>query len=96
MPDIAQELGWSYMKNIALRTGIKDGIIEACEIDYKNSAEEQTLQLLKRWVEKEGKEAPKKLVKTLKEMDKKGKAEKIIGILSKANSASSSNSQTNN
>ncbi|XP_030603218.1 tumor necrosis factor receptor superfamily member 6 isoform X2 [Archocentrus centrarchus] len=86
LPDIANELGWTDMKNIAIRMGVGNCIIESCEIDNQNNAEERTLQLLTRTVEKEGKEAPRKLIQNLEKMNKKGKAEKIIDILSKPNS----------
>ncbi|KAL3971956.1 actin-binding protein IPP [Sarotherodon galilaeus] len=88
LPDIARELGWRDARNLALRSGINAATIDTCEMDYRNDAEERTLQLLLKWVQKEGKQASKKLIENLEEMNQKKKAEQIRDILSKHSSPS--------
>ncbi|XP_037321626.1 tumor necrosis factor receptor superfamily member 6-like [Pungitius pungitius] len=83
LPDIAEIIGWKDMKEVATRSGIQDPVIESCQLDHPNDSQEQTLQLLKIWVEMQGKEASNMLVKILEENKKRGKAEKIIEQLSK-------------
>ncbi|XP_063347615.1 tumor necrosis factor receptor superfamily member 6 [Pelmatolapia mariae] len=88
LPDIAKELGWRDARNLALRTGINVAAIESYEMDYRNDAEERTLQLLLKWAQKEGKQASKKLIENLEEMNQKKKADQIRDILLKRSSPS--------
>ncbi|CAI5654356.1 unnamed protein product [Oreochromis niloticus] len=88
LPDIARELGWRDARNLALRTGINAATIDSYEMEYRNDAEERTLQLLLKWVEKEGKQASKKLIENLVDMKQKKKAEQIRDILLKRSSPS--------
>lgn len=90
LPDVAKELGWKDMKSVAVHSGIAMAVIESCKRDYPNDTEEQTLQLLRRWVEKEDGDAANKLIRILKNKDKKCKAENISYMLSKVNSAGNS------
>ncbi|KAL3971957.1 phosphoinositide-3-kinase regulatory subunit alpha/beta/delta [Sarotherodon galilaeus] len=78
LPDIAREVGWKDARTLALRIGI----------NYRNDAEERTLKLLLRWAQKEGKQASKKLIENLVDMNQKKKAEQIRDILSKHSSPS--------
>ncbi|KAM9848245.1 tumor necrosis factor receptor superfamily member 6 [Aulostomus maculatus] len=79
--DIARLLGWKDMKEVAMRSNIKDTTIEACELNHPRDAEEQTLQLLQAWVEAQGTEASSKLIQILRNMDKQVKAKKVEMIL---------------
>ncbi|KAL6101969.1 fas [Pungitius sinensis] len=83
LPDIAEIIGWKDMKEVATRSGINDTVIESCQLNHPNDSQEQTLQLLKKWVEMQGKEASNMLVQILEKNKKRGKAEKIIEQLSK-------------
>lgn len=87
LPDIAEELGWNIVEHLAMRSGLKEGVIMSCKLDNQGDSLEQTLQLLKRFVEFHGRESPTKLLQNLRDMGKKAKAEKIQLILSNANSA---------
>lgn len=88
LPDIAMELGWKNARTLALRSGISVATTESYEMEYRNDAEERTLQLLLKWVEKEGKQASKKLIENLVDMKQKKKAERIRHILLKHSSPS--------
>lgn len=88
LPDIARELGWKNARTVALRTGISEVTTESYEMEYRNDAEERTLQLLFKWVEKEGKQASKKLIENLVDMKQKKKATQIRDILLKHSSPS--------
>ncbi|XP_035760711.1 tumor necrosis factor receptor superfamily member 6-like isoform X2 [Neolamprologus brichardi] len=88
LSDIARELGWKNARNLALRTGISMTTAESYEMEYRNDAEERTLQLLLTWVEKEGRQASKKLIENLVDMKQKKKAEQIRDILLKHSSPS--------
>lgn len=83
LPDIARELGWKNARTLALHTGISVVTTESYEMEYRNDAEERTLQLLFKWVEKEGKQASKKLIENLVDMKQKKKATQIRDILLK-------------
>ncbi|XP_039857614.1 tumor necrosis factor receptor superfamily member 6 isoform X2 [Simochromis diagramma] len=94
LPDIARELEWKNARTVALRTGISVVTTESYEMEYRNDAEERTLQLLFKWVEKEGKQASKKLIENLVDMKQKKKAKQIRDILLKHSSPS--NNPANN
>nr|XP_040034416.1 tumor necrosis factor receptor superfamily member 22 isoform X1 [Gasterosteus aculeatus aculeatus] len=81
LPDIARIIGWNDAKAIATRSGIQNAVIESCLLNHPNDSLEQALELLNIWVEKQGKEASNILVKSLQDLDKRGKAEKIIELL---------------
>ncbi|KAM9364584.1 tumor necrosis factor receptor superfamily member 6 isoform 1-T1 [Pholidichthys leucotaenia] len=82
LPDIAKEIGWKIMKDVARRTDVHNSDIESAERDNPNDCHEQTLQLLKIFVEKHGKEAPNVLLQTLKSSGRNGTAQKIHKLLS--------------
>lgn len=88
LPDIARELGWKNARTLALRTGISVATTESYEMEYRYDAEERTLQLLFKWVEKEGRQASKKLIENLVDMKQKKKAKQIRDILLKHSSLS--------
>ena len=69
------------MQDIALRSGIPSTTIEACQLDNQGDAEQQTLKLLGRWMEMEGRDASKNLIKILRNSKKRRKAEKVMEIL---------------
>ncbi|XP_039994468.1 tumor necrosis factor receptor superfamily member 6 isoform X2 [Xiphias gladius] len=81
LPDIAAELGWKDMHDVAVRSGIPKATIESCQLDHHRDSEQQTLQLLGRWVEKEGRDAPKKLIQILEKSGKRYKAMRVKNIL---------------
>lgn len=76
LPSIAKVIGWKDMKDVARRSKMATAI-EACEMNHPNDVEEQTYNLLKKWVESQGKGASKNLVRILIENDKRGKAEEV-------------------
>ncbi|XP_029962608.1 tumor necrosis factor receptor superfamily member 6 isoform X2 [Salarias fasciatus] len=81
LPQIAEELGWKDMKDLAMKVGIQNAAIDACQLDHPNDSQEQTLHLLRKWVERQGRDSPSKLVQMLCDLGKKAKAEKIVDIL---------------
>uniref|UniRef100_A0A8D3BFA2 Apoptosis-mediating surface antigen FAS n=1 Tax=Scophthalmus maximus TaxID=52904 RepID=A0A8D3BFA2_SCOMX len=91
LPDIAAILGWKDMKDVAMRSGISTTAIDSCKLDHPNNSEEQTLQLLVKWVEKQGMGASKDLIEILQKSDKHFKAEKVKEILQNDSTATSNN-----
>ncbi|XP_040905927.1 tumor necrosis factor receptor superfamily member 6 [Toxotes jaculatrix] len=89
MPEIAEVLGWKNMRDIALRGGISQTVIETCKQNHPNDGEEQTLQLLMRWVEQQGSDASKTLVQMLQDRGKMQAAEKVRNILRRGGTAGS-------
>ncbi|XP_018552354.1 tumor necrosis factor receptor superfamily member 6 isoform X2 [Lates calcarifer] len=81
LSDIAEELGWKDMKDVAIRCGIPPARIESCELNHRGDAQEATLELLRIWVEREGSGAGRKLIQILQNSNKKRKAEKVTDIL---------------
>ncbi|XP_028325414.1 tumor necrosis factor receptor superfamily member 6 isoform X2 [Gouania willdenowi] len=89
LPDISEVLGWKVMVHVARRSPISDAAIESCKLDHQGDSQEQTLQLLKKWVEIHGRASSSELLRMLEEGGKKDKAERIRDILDKAASARS-------
>ncbi|XP_031162909.1 tumor necrosis factor receptor superfamily member 23 isoform X2 [Sander lucioperca] len=85
LPDIAEVIGWRDLEVVAIRSSIPNTAIEACKINHPHSIEEATLELLKIWVEKNGREASRNLVQILQRSGKRDKAEKVMDILSRPN-----------
>ncbi|CAN9499724.1 unnamed protein product [Ophioblennius macclurei] len=84
LPEIAEELDWKDVERLAMQVGIKEGAIESSKRDHLGDRQEQTLDLLKKWVESQGRNASQNLVRMLDENGKKAKAEKIQDILRQA------------
>lgn len=82
MHDIAAAIGWKDMQEIAMRSGIQSTTIDSHKLDHPGDCQEQTLQLLRTWVESQGKKAPENLIQTLQKSGKKLQAEKVAKILS--------------
>ncbi|XP_072246455.1 tumor necrosis factor receptor superfamily member 6 [Leuresthes tenuis] len=82
LPDIIETLGWPVMRDIAMRSGITNVFIENCQLSHPGNVQEQTMQLLREWMEKQGKGASQKLIQMLESSGKRAKAEKVIEILS--------------
>ncbi|KAM7385490.1 hypothetical protein PAMP_001572 [Pampus punctatissimus] len=89
LPEIALKLGWMDMKDVAIRSGTEMTVIESCELDHHGDTQEKTLQLLIKWVEQQGMDAPTKLVQILQDSHKKLKAQMVAKILSSGNDATS-------
>ncbi|KAF3842001.1 hypothetical protein F7725_023952, partial [Dissostichus mawsoni] len=70
LPDIAEIIGWTNMKAVATRSGMLDTTIENCRLNHVGDAREQTLELLKEFVQKEGSQAHTTLIKTLQNSNK--------------------------
>ncbi|XP_074502160.1 tumor necrosis factor receptor superfamily member 6-like [Sebastes fasciatus] len=85
MTDIAEAIGWRDMRDVAMRSCILDTIIESCVQTHPGNSQEQTLELLQIWVEKQGSEASKNLVQILEDNGKKSKAESVVQILARPN-----------
>ncbi|XP_067466401.1 tumor necrosis factor receptor superfamily member 6 isoform X1 [Thunnus thynnus] len=83
LPEIAEHLTINDMKAIAMRDGIPQGTIDNCQLDHPNNAQQQTIQLLKIWVEKQGMDASVKLIQNLEDSGKKLIAEKVVDILTR-------------
>lgn len=81
LPDIADLIGWKVMKEIAMRSNISNTKIDSVQQDNPRDAQEQTLELLKFYVECQGRNAAKNLVDMLQENKHKDKAEKVAGLL---------------
>ncbi|XP_054456288.1 tumor necrosis factor receptor superfamily member 6 [Anoplopoma fimbria] len=81
LPDIAKVIGWKDMQEVAMRSSIMDTVIDSCKLNHPGDSQEWTLELLKVFVEKHGKEAPRKLIEILQDSDKRGKAESVQNIL---------------
>lgn len=64
-----------------MRCGIVKAVIESCQLDKPGDSQAQTLQLLEIWVERQGRNASQVLISELNAIDKKCKAQEVIGIL---------------
>ncbi|XP_020481292.2 tumor necrosis factor receptor superfamily member 6 isoform X1 [Labrus bergylta] len=84
IPDIATEIGWKDMKELAIRSQVPTPTIENCQLDHPGDSAEQTCKLLSIWVEREGREASNRLIEMLNQSNKKAKAEKVMDLLLKA------------
>ncbi|XP_017284419.1 tumor necrosis factor receptor superfamily member 6 [Kryptolebias marmoratus] len=82
LPQVAEQLGWSNMKEIALQSGMPAATIESAKLNHPQNSEEWTLELLGKWVEAKGKSAPRELIEMLRKRGKNDTAEKISDILS--------------
>ncbi|XP_054655630.1 tumor necrosis factor receptor superfamily member 6-like [Dunckerocampus dactyliophorus] len=80
--DIADVLGWKTMSSVAMRNGMSPVVIEACTLDHPHDCQEQTLQLLKKWTEQQGRDAMKNLIQTLNTIKQRDKAQKVKDVLS--------------
>lgn len=85
LPDIAEELGWTDMRAVAQRSGMTQAKIDACVYDYPHNSQEQTYQLLVKYVDERGRSASKDLLQALERSGSKRKAEKIREILTRGN-----------
>nr|XP_046258534.1 tumor necrosis factor receptor superfamily member 26 isoform X2 [Scatophagus argus] len=81
LSDIADVIGWKPMRDIAMRDKISDATIDSCKLNYPGDSQEQTLQLLKIWVESQGMNAGKNLIQRLETSGKRSKAEEVMHIL---------------
>lgn len=82
LPDIADVIGWKDMQEIAMRSSMPSATIDSFRLNHPGDSQEQTLQLLSSWAERQGREAGKKLIEILQNSGKKRKAEKVREILS--------------
>jgi len=89
LPDIVDALGWPVMRDIAIRSGIANVFIENCQLSHPSNVQEQTMQLLREWMERQGKGASQKLIQMLDSSGKRAKAEKVVEILSRNSSGQS-------
>ncbi|KAI9535478.1 hypothetical protein NQZ68_003032 [Dissostichus eleginoides] len=81
LPDIAEIIGWTNMKAVATRSGMLDTTIENCRLNHVGDTREQTLELLREFVQKEGRPALTTLIKTLRNSGKRRIAERVIAKL---------------
>ncbi|XP_059214778.1 tumor necrosis factor receptor superfamily member 23 isoform X2 [Centropristis striata] len=80
---IAEAIGWADMCMVATCSKVPDTVISACERDNPHDTQQQTVELLKNWEERQGRQAPKKLIAILQTNGKQSKAEKVGDILSR-------------
>ncbi|TRY98728.1 hypothetical protein DNTS_034761 [Danionella cerebrum] len=79
--DVADVLGWKVMKQVALRTGMRNTDIEVHELNHPNDVKEQTYGLVEAWSQTQGlNEAYPNLIKTLRDMNKRRKVDEIKKI----------------
>ncbi|XP_061843705.1 tumor necrosis factor receptor superfamily member 6 [Nerophis lumbriciformis] len=81
LPEIAGVVGWKTMRHVAMTSGMSDVAIEACELNFPNDSEERTLQLLRKWVQGQGRDAMKNLVETLEKINHMVTKQKVVNIL---------------
>lgn len=79
IPEIAELIGWTTMRNLALDSKIPKGRIENC--DSQSDRVEATISLMQTWEEKESKNALTKLIQHLKKMNKNNTIEEVLKIL---------------
>ncbi|XP_029305026.1 tumor necrosis factor receptor superfamily member 6-like [Cottoperca gobio] len=85
LPDIAEAIGWRDMRDVARRSNVSNTIIEDCQRNHPGEAQEQTFELLQKWVERQGKDASKNLIQSLQRSGTISKAEHVISILNRPN-----------
>ncbi|TDH01398.1 hypothetical protein EPR50_G00179450 [Perca flavescens] len=85
LPDIAEVIGWNDMKVVAMYSSIQNPAIEECQMNHPGNIQEAKLELLKIWVEKNGREASRNIVQILQSKGKRDTAEKVMDILSRPN-----------
>lgn len=71
------------MQDVAMRSGIESATIDSFKLNHPGDSQEQTLQLLRTWVERQGREAGDNLIDILHKNGKRGKAEKVTDIVSR-------------
>ena len=81
LPDIAEIIGWTDMKDVAIHSGMRDTIIENCRLNHIGDAREQTLELLQEFVKKEGSQASTTLIQTLQNSNKRRIEERVFAKL---------------
>lgn len=79
IPEIAEQIGWTTMKTLALQSEIPNGIIESCE--SKKDVVEGTIELLRVWEEKAGNNASSKLIQSLEKNGQNSTVNKVLAIL---------------
>ncbi|XP_061913945.1 uncharacterized protein LOC133657061 isoform X3 [Entelurus aequoreus] len=77
LPEIAGVVGWKTMRRVAMKSGMSHVAIEDCELNCPTDSEERTQQLLRKWVERQGKDAMKNLVETLEKINHKDTRQKV-------------------
>lgn len=87
LPEIAKVLVWKDVQDIAIRFKMQDGVIDSCKRNNPQDSEEQKLELLMKWEEKQGKCASRDLIDFFRRTGERGKLEKISEIFKEANTA---------
>ncbi|KTG39574.1 hypothetical protein cypCar_00005714, partial [Cyprinus carpio] len=84
LSEIADVLGWKTMKRVAHHSGISKTGIEEHELNHRNDVKEQTFALLQAWSQRRGLHgAYPALIKTLRHMNERRKADEIQKIIEK-------------
>lgn len=81
LPEIAEIIGWTAMRDIAFCTNIAPVRIDSVKLDNKGNSEEGTLQLLRYFHEKHSKESLRILIENLKRKGKNDKVAKVLKLL---------------
>lgn len=81
IPDIAEAIGWTTMRNLAMHSKIPEGRIQSCVEDHPTNSVERTIALLKIWEEKESKNAAPKLIQYLKENNQNTTVDEVLKIM---------------
>ncbi|XP_077350996.1 tumor necrosis factor receptor superfamily member 6 isoform X2 [Festucalex cinctus] len=80
LPAIVEQLGWTTMSKVAIWSGMNPVIVESCQLNHPHDSQEQTLQLLKTFVQEKGKDAMDNLIQILHDIKQKDKAQKSIPV----------------
>lgn len=83
LPDVAEVLGWKDMQDVAMRDRIAGAVIDSFKLSYPGDSQEQTLQLLRHFVERNGMKSGQTLTNILHSAGKREKAGKVRDILMK-------------
>ncbi|XP_077438294.1 tumor necrosis factor receptor superfamily member 6 [Vanacampus margaritifer] len=82
LPAIAEQLGWTTMSNVALRSGMNPVAVDSCKLNHPHDSQEQTQHLLRMFVQEQGKNAMNTLIQILHNMRQNDNAQKVRTILS--------------
>lgn len=81
IPGIAEVIGWTPMRNLAMNSKIPEGRIQSCMDNHPKDSVEATIALMKIWEEKESKNAGPKLIQYLKQNNQNSTVEEVLKIL---------------
>lgn len=81
LPDIADIIGWTDMRDTAISTNISPMTIDTVQLDYPRDSREQTIQLLRHFNEHHSSRAARVLIENLRQREKNDKADRVQSLL---------------